>query len=282
MCAKTGKSPSIEITVLSDNTPCGNCEGEWGLSFYIKYRSKNYLLDAGFSGLFAENAKKLGINLADVEAAFLSHSHDDHSNGFPVFFGLNQSARLYLQPDCGTNYFNEDPETGEKTPGGVPEGMMEDFADRIVKVDGVKEVFPGITIIPHSTPGLAAMGEKNRQFADYGNGYEPDNFSHEQSVVFDTPDGLVIFNSCSHGGVDVIISEVQAAFPGRDIAAYLGGLHMFPWPDEDVLEAAGKLKKLGLRKLYTGHCTGPRACELLKEQLGSRTEIFHAGLHIEL
>ena len=50
--------------------------------------------------------------------------------------------------------------------------------------------------------------------------WRPDSFSHEQSLVFDTPDGLVIFNSCSHGGADTIIREVTATFPDKKVKAW--------------------------------------------------------------
>lgn len=55
--------------------------------------------------------------------------------------------------------------------------------------------------------------------------WKPDDFSHEQSLVFDTKEGLVIFNSCSHGGADVIIREAEAAFPGKQIYGLIGGFH---------------------------------------------------------
>ncbi len=54
-------------------------------------------------------------------------------------------------------------------------------------------------------------------------GWKPDNFCHEQSLVLDTDSGLVIFNSCSHGGVVNIINEVKAAFPEQKITALIGG-----------------------------------------------------------
>lgn len=47
------------------------------------------------------------------------------------------------------------------------------------------------------------------------NGLKHDDFHHEQSLVFDTDDGLVILNSCSHGGIDNIVKEVKATFEGK-------------------------------------------------------------------
>ena len=52
----------MKVTVLADNLggerPDGTIlSGEWGLSHLIEYGSKTVLLDAGLSGLCAENAQ---------------------------------------------------------------------------------------------------------------------------------------------------------------------------------------------------------------------------------
>lgn len=46
-------------------------------------------------------------------------------------------------------------------------------------------------------------------------GFLPDNFDHEQSLVFETEKGLVIFSSCSHAGAADIIREVSETFPEK-------------------------------------------------------------------
>ena len=76
-----------------------------GLSFYIEYRGCRLLLDAGKSGLFAENADKLGLSLADVDYAVLSHAHYDHADGMSVFLDRNSRAKLYLQESCRENCY---------------------------------------------------------------------------------------------------------------------------------------------------------------------------------
>lgn len=67
----------MQITVLIENTSnCSLC-AEHGLSVYIEYNGMNYLLDTGASDTFSKNAQELGISLADIDIAFLSHAHYD-------------------------------------------------------------------------------------------------------------------------------------------------------------------------------------------------------------
>ena len=115
-----------------------------------------------------------------------------------------------------------------------------------------------------------------------GRKWRPDDFSHEQSLVFDAEDGLVIFNSCSHGGADNIINEVKAAFPGEKIKAIIGGFHLFTRREEEVRELARSIRATGIQQVYTGHCTGDRAYAVLSDELGDMIHQLSCGLVIEL
>lgn len=113
-------------------------------------------------------------------------------------------------------------------------------------------------------------------------GWRPDDFRHEQSLIFETAFGLVIFNSCSHAGVDCIIKETAAAFPGKHIEALIGGFHLFRSTDGEVRSLAERIRETGIRRLYTGHCTGDRAMEILKEEFGDQIEQLYTGMEIEI
>ena len=57
----------MKMVVLVENSSrCRLC-AEHGLSVYIEYEGKTYLLDTGATALFAENAKELGIDLSEVD-----------------------------------------------------------------------------------------------------------------------------------------------------------------------------------------------------------------------
>ena len=90
----------MKIKVLMDNISSGELAGEWGLSILIEYEGKKILLDTGASGAFAENAEKMGIDLAEVDFAVLSHAHYDHADGMQTFFANNEKASFYLQTDA--------------------------------------------------------------------------------------------------------------------------------------------------------------------------------------
>lgn len=79
-------------------------------------------------------------------------------------------------------------------------------------------------------------------YLQIGEKWVTDSFAHEQSLVFDTEKGLVIFNSCSHGGADNIIREVSETFPGERIYALLGGFHLFKTTDDEVCEFAERAR----------------------------------------
>lgn len=99
----------MRAMVLVDNigSNIGNdtIQGEWGLSFFIEYGEARILLDAGQSALFAENARKLGLPLEEVDYAVLSHAHYDHADGMETFFECNSRARLYLREGCRENCY---------------------------------------------------------------------------------------------------------------------------------------------------------------------------------
>lgn len=94
-------TPELRITVLMENTAREGLEAEHGLSFFLEYRGRCFLLDAGSSGRFADNAQKLGVDLDGVELAALSHGHYDHADGLRAFFALNDRAPVYIRPQAG-------------------------------------------------------------------------------------------------------------------------------------------------------------------------------------
>ncbi len=94
-------TPELRITVLMENTAREGLEAEHGLSFFLEYRGRCFLLDAGSSGRFADNAQKLGVDLDGVELAALSHGHYDHADGLRAFLPSMTGPRCIYGPRRG-------------------------------------------------------------------------------------------------------------------------------------------------------------------------------------
>lgn len=269
----------MRATVLVDNIGNDTIQGEWGLSFYIEYGDRKLLLDAGASGLFAENAQKLGLSLEEVDYAVLSHAHYDHADGMSVFLDRNTRARLYLRDACRENCYRIK-EGGWKYIG-IQEGFLEKYRDRLVYVSGDLEITKGVWLIPHRTSGLERAGRREKMYLREDGKWITDCFAHEQSLVFDTPEGLVIFNSCSHGGADTVICETEEAFPGRKVRALIGGFHLHNKTEQYVREISARIRETGVQEVFTGHCTGEEAFYVMKEELGDKAHQLRAGLQMD-
>ena len=201
----------MKLRIIVDNVSSSDIRGEWGFSALVEFGGKKILLDTGASRLFLKNMKKLDIDVSDIDYAVLSHAHFDHANGFPVFLDNNKKAKLYLREGTSANCYHKKYFINFYI--GIPRRLPKKYADRIEIVSGNYKLMDGVYLIPHKTEGLAKIGIRESMFRKTEHGWIPDDFSHEQSLVFDTDKGLVILNSCSHGGAAATIDEIKAAFP---------------------------------------------------------------------
>ena len=246
----------MKVTVLMENSAQPGLIPEHGLSFYIEYRGGRYLLDAGECGAVLVNAARLGVDLTQVDKAALSHGHYDHADGFNAFFSVNSAAPVYARPRI------TDPEIwAEKEYIGVNMGMFCRHEKRFDLAEGPRDLAEGLHLIP-------------------------DRVKHEQSLVAETSGGLVVFNSCCHAGVVKILTQLKEQFPQTPIRAVLGGFHLMgkggvttlgPAPEKVRAMAAALRDELDVQEIYTGHCTGGPAYDLLREELGDRLHHLTAG-----
>lgn len=274
----------MDITVLIENLGPEHLAREHGLSLHISYRGHSILLDSGSSGAFADNAKALGIDLSGVEFAALSHGHYDHADGLRAFFATNSTVPMLVRRGALGAYYSMRGNTPPRFVG-IHRDICRDYAHRLVEVDGLYELMDGAWLVPNPPP------ESNPERAQHlykklgEDQFAEDDFSHEQSLVLDSTQGLVIFNSCCHAGVANIAANIAKRFPEKKIAALLGGFHMMGATGTDsincseqyVCAVADQLKGLNIGRIYTGHCTGEPAFSLLKEQLGNRLNYMKTG-----
>lgn len=279
----------MNVKVLVENTEYEQYLGEHGLSLYVEYNDKKYLIDTGASGLFSENAKKLGVDLSEIDAAFLSHAHYDHSGGYNEFFALNNKAKVYLQRAAENKQYYKILGSVYKYIG-IPKGILEKYSDRFEYVEGYLKLDEGVYILPHTTKNLEERGRHAHMYGLINGKKIVDDFSHEQTVVFEENGDLFCFNSCSHGGVENIIEEIKKVFPDKNVKAFFGGFHMMgtlgvntcAFKEEDVKEVGQILLNSSSALFYTGHCTGNVAGKWLREEMGDRFVPLHSGMEVRI
>lgn len=267
-----------KLTVIVDNIPGSGLSGEWGLSIVAEYGDKKILVDTGASGLFADNLEGLGFDIKDIDYATLSHAHYDHANGMPLFFRKNSKAKFYLRETAEENCYAKMLIFRRYI--GLPKNVLSEYSDRIEFVSGDFELCDGAYLIPHKTPGLENIGKREKMCRHTADGWKPDDFSHEQSLVLDTEKGLVVINCCSHGGAVNIINEIKSTFPGAHVHALIGGFHLFNKSEKEVRKVAREIRKTGIDYVCTGHCTKDRAYDVMKEELGDMLHQLHVGLEM--
>lgn len=278
----------MKITVLVENTAIEGLEAEHGLSLLIEHNKRKYLLDSGQSIKFMNNAKKLSLDIENVDYAVLSHGHYDHGGGFFYYLRSYPDIKVHAMESVFGNYYSSKGGIHEIS---VPKEIKENFKNSFVLHNEVTKLSEDVFLIPHSAKGLDIIGEKAGLYASLDGKIVPDAFGHEASLVIDE-DGLVIFNSCSHGGVVNIINEVKSVFPDRKIKAFVGGLHMMgmkegaeicTFSNEEIAELTNAFLSEGIEKIHTGHCTGKVGYEKIKSVLGEeKIQALYTGAVITI
>ena len=270
---------NIKVTVLMENTTDEGYECEHGLSLYIETDSKNILLDSGQTDLFLQNAGELMTCPEEADFCVLSHGHYDHSGGFKALLDKNNELKIYAMKGFDGDYYSGN---GGMHYIGLSKELLNTYIDNFITVDSFSKIDEGIYLVPHTTKNLEKIGKRAKLYIKDSDEYVPDNFAHEMSLVIDTIKGLVIFNSCSHSGLENILQEVKEALPGKRVYGFFGGLHMkgkegdneiCTFTDEELDKFAENVVKEGIEVLYTGHCTGKEGYDKLETRLPDT--LFH-------
>lgn len=274
----------MKVVTLVENTSCREDLGHvHGLSLYVETPKHRILFDMGPNALFLENAEKLGVDVASVDVAFLSHGHYDHGGGLELFFKRNETAPVYVHAAAFGDYYAVSPK-GERYIGvdpklkGNPRFVVCRGKTAIDDELTVFSVLPTHDLLPSSNGSLR---EKR------GDDYPPDGFRHEQDLVVTAEGKTVLFGGCAHGGI-VNILRASEKLLGRAPDHVFSGFHLTnpglgtDEPDALVDAVAEELAARKNTHYYTGHCTGLGPYARLKARLGDRMDYMAAGTAFEL
>ncbi len=273
----------MRITTLVENTPgSGCCGSEHGLSFYIETKKHRILMDAGASPLFAENAEKLGADLAGVDLAVLSHGHFDHAGGLMTFAKIAPQAPIYLQEDAFGGYYAWRPDGDPYYIGVDPKIAALPQVVRVGKelaLDEELTIFADISLDLPIPPGNRALLVKKES------GWEQDDFRHEQCLRILQGGKSFLFSGCAHHGILNVLESWRRRFADEPDYVFSGFHMMQPeFSDADIARIEETARALMKTKtvFYTGHCTGQIPFDAMKRLMGDQLRYTHSGDVVEL
>jgi len=265
-----------KLTVLFDafGKPSDLKRG-WGYSAFVEYGGRRILFDTGGKGAdFAYNAAALNVDLKRIDFVSLSHRHGDHTAGLSHVLSQNPGVTIYTPLEAaGFNspigpplsnlikrYVASVPDDLRYFGGNTPAELKSEspWAEaHFVQIREPTEVLPGFFLFSTRSeqPGTREM--------------------NEISLVFRTPQGLVVVVGCSHPGIEKILDSAVKIDPR--IHAVFGGFHLVDLSDAETTDLVMRFRdKWKIERMAAGHCTGQFAFAEMVRIYGDHFD--HAGV----
>ncbi len=268
--------------VLGGNCLC--CAAH-GLSCLLTLRAggktHTLLFDSGPEDrTFEQNVSRLGIDLGPLEAIVLSHGHWDHAGAMLRALQLaldrngGRTVPVYVHPDMFRSRAARLPDGSFRPMEDVPSPA--ELTAHGAKVVSTREatIAAGGTVfvsgeIPRRSGFEVGLPGQHRRTAD-GSGWEPDELLVDERFIAVNVrgKGLVVLTACSHAGVINVLAHARDCFPGVELHAVLGGLHLSGTNERIIPQTVTALGGFGLDVIAAGHCTGWRAMTALANAFG--------------
>jgi 7,8-dihydropterin-6-yl-methyl-4-(beta-D-ribofuranosyl)aminobenzene 5'-phosphate synthase len=273
LCSTAGSQGSANrVAILYDafgRNPA--LEKDWGFSVLVEYNGARILFDAGNNAeIFQRNVEALGVDLARLDFAVISHRHADHTSGLSYLLKRNPKVKIYTPKEpfgpFGALFPSDFYKHVDALPaemryfGGTPKAFRSGTPwpeANFIPVDVVTELAPGISVVPtiSNVPGTLEL--------------------RELTLSIRTPKGQILVDGCSHAGVEKILEAASAV--DAHVYEIIGGLHLVKTPDDEIQRISGALHdKWKVERIAPGHCTGEPAFAALRKMYGPN--YIYAGL----
>ena len=284
------------VEVLNKKSYCGEdfCRACLGLSLLIKFsfndETKTVLFDAGpDKDLVVDNAKRMQIDLTQIDAVVLSHGHFDHYAGLiSVLDAVGKKDLLvYVHPELfaprafdegtGTLYpcsYNLTQEEVEKHGGKViaSQDPLVIFQDHLLISGEVERV----TAYETGSPGECR--EINGQWEDASLVID------ERVLILNLKgQGLCVFTACGHTGVINAVKHAQKITGINKVHLVMGGFHLAPASVANRIKLTlDDFAQINPDYIATGHCTGAKAQGQLTERFRDKHMPYGVGTVLRL
>jgi 7,8-dihydropterin-6-yl-methyl-4-(beta-D-ribofuranosyl)aminobenzene 5'-phosphate synthase len=229
----------VTLTVLCDNYNYDKAfKSSWGFSCLVEYPDRTILFDCGGKdGGLMDNFRAAGKDPGAVDLVVLSHINWDHTGGLPEFLATRTGIKVY-----------------------VPASFPQEFKQEIRNLGSQPADVTGAMQI---TDNIWTTGEMGDQII-------------EQSLLVETPGGLVVLTGCAHPGIEAIVNKARQE-RGNRILLVMGGMHLLRTDARTVESIADKFREEGIQNVAPTHCSGDATLKIFEEKFGDRYVRAGAG-----
>jgi len=273
---------------LKDGEIRASILAEHGFSALVKTtaegKTHTLLFDFGFSeDGAAQNAKTLGVNMNEVEAAALSHGHSDHTGGMEKLVAMIGKRDIPFAVHPSAFKVMRYLKFGEEFKINFPKLTRD-----MVKQAGLSavETEKPYALLDNTILFLAEIPRST----DFEKGFPIAHYQKEGKETWDAIEddtcivmhlkgkGLIILSGCAHAG---IVNSVRRAIDvtGIDqVHVVMGGFHLSGPLFEPIIErTTQELQKLHPAYIIPTHCTGRKAIMAIEKQMPDHFILNMAG-----
>jgi 7,8-dihydropterin-6-yl-methyl-4-(beta-D-ribofuranosyl)aminobenzene 5'-phosphate synthase len=240
---KMEPSKEITLTILYDNYKFEEgFRNSWGFSCLIEGLGPTILFDTGGGdGNLMFNFKAAGKDPKMVDIIVLSHIHNDHTGGIADILESKTGIDVYM-----------------------PESFPADFQHGIEALGAHPLLVRDARRISDNVWSTGEMGTS----------------IIEQSLVVETPKGLVVITGCAHPGIEDIVSKAQE-IKDEQILLVMGGFHLLQTGNDAVESIAREFKGKNILYAAPTHCSGDGTIKTFSEVFGEHYLKLGTGRIVE-
>ncbi len=281
----------LKIICLIENTAADEkLFFEEGLSLFVEFNGRNYIIDTGLTGKAVDNARRMRLPIDEIDGVIITHNHAAHIGGIDAIMRLNPKAEVFLRAGAQNEVFKKNGLF--KSPVGAGKSFFKKYSDNLVLFNSFSEVCEGFYLASCEDFDDKNINPDRSYCAMSGKKAVPHNFDDESfAVIFPKKrkaEGLVLVGGCFHCGALNMLETVQRRWHGIPILAVIGGFHFsganpktLNCSTEYVTAQARALKYSGAEKIYACHCTGFKGFDTMDEILGDRIMYLGGGEALE-